>query len=333
MRLTRYPSNPILEKNPDNHWEAGSVLNPSVLYDNGIFRMVYRATNDTKIKETGGYISSIGYAESTDGIHFTRSSVPLIVPDSAYEIGLGCEDPRVTKIDDRYFLYYTAVKGTGKDVEVRIALATSTDFKSWKKHGIVGPATRSKAAILFPEKINGKYLMFYTWMPDRPLSSILQAEFDSLEEVISPPRGVIANTLFSYEEHVVFQPPVRTYRGAEVGAVPIRTDAGWLFIYCNANVSDHPEWTISAALLDLRDPRKVLAETEEPILQPETKAELSGVVKNVTFPGGAVVVGEELYVYYGSGDQGICLATCRLKDLLGHLKEVSFILLREYGQG
>jgi predicted GH43/DUF377 family glycosyl hydrolase len=111
-----------------------------------------------------------------------------------------------------------------------------------------------------------------------------------------------------------------TFRGPEVGAVPIKTPDGWLLIYCNANVSDHPEWTISAALLDLHDPRKVLAVTKDPILKPETDEERHGVVNNVTFPEGAVVVGEDLYVYYGSGDQGICLATCRLEDLLTHLK-------------
>ncbi len=320
MKLTRYSLNPILEKNPDNHWEAGSVFNPSILYDNGIFRMVYRATNDIKIKETGGYVSSIGYAESTDGIRFKRSTNPLIVPDQEYEIGLGCEDPRVTKVDNTYFLYYTAVKGVGKEKEVRIALATSTDFKVWQKHGIVGPATRSKAAALFPEKINGKYVMFYTWMPDRPLSSIMQVKFDTLSDVIKPPKEFMANNINRYEKNIVFAPPLNVYRGAEVGAVPIKTDEGWFFIYCSANVSDHPQWTISAALLDLDDPRKVLAQTEEPILRPETKAELTGVVKNVTFPEGAVVVGKDLYVYYGSGDQGICLATCKFQALLKHLK-------------
>jgi predicted GH43/DUF377 family glycosyl hydrolase len=320
MKLTRYPSNPILEKNLQNHWEAGSVLNPSVLYDNGIFRMVYRATNDTKVKKTGGYVSSIGYAESADGVHFIRRSEPLIVADQEYEIGLGCEDPRLTKIDNQYFLYYTAVRGIGKKMEVRIALATSKDFVNWKKHGIVGPQTRSKAALLFPEKISGKYLMFYTWMSDSPLSSVIQVRFDSLQDVEKPPNGLIAESLNNYEKSVVFEPPNNVYRGAEVGAVPIKTDAGWLFIYCKANVSHHPEWTIGAALLDLHDPRQVLSDTDEPILKPETKAELTGFVKNVTFPEGAVIVGDELYVYYGSGDQGICLATCNFKNLINYLK-------------
>ena len=138
---------------------------------------------------------------------------------------------------------------------------------------------------------------------------------------MKPSTGFMANNIDNYQMNVVFQPPVNVYRGAEVGAVPIKTKAGWLCIYCNANTSDHPEWTIGAALLDLHNPGVILAQTREPILQPETAAELSGVVNNVTFPSGAVVVGDELYVYYGSGDQGCCLATCKLKDLLGYLIE------------
>jgi len=145
------------------------------------------------------------------------------------------------------------------------------------------------------------------------------AQFDSLEKVIKPPKGFMADNIDHYQDNVVFEPPEPVYRGAEVGAVPIKTKDGWLFIYCNANTSDHPEWTISAALFDLKDPRKVLAHIEKPILKPETEAELKGVINNVTFPEGAVVVGDELYVYYGSGDQGCCLATCNLEDLMQHL--------------
>jgi len=320
VKLKRYKENPILSKNPQNAWEAGSVLNPSVLYDNGIYRMVYRATNDIRYDKKGRYISSIGYAESKDGITFKRFPEPIIIPDQAYEKRFGCEDPRVTKIEDTYVLYYTAVGGKRSGEGVRVALATSKDFKTWKKHGIVGPQfTYSKAGCLFPEKINGKYTMLYTWQADSPLSSIMLAQFDSWQEVTKPPKGFLADNIDHYQENVVFQPPARTYRGAEVGAVPIKTKDGWLFIYCNSNVSDHPEWTIKAALMDMHDPRKILAETESPILQPETEEERTGVVKNVTFPEGAVIVGDELYVYYGSGDQGCCLATCKIDELMKYL--------------
>lgn len=322
MKLKRHPNNPILEKNHEQAWEKGSVLNPSVLFEDGIFKMVYRATNDTHADIPGKYMSSVGYAVSLDGIHFARAAQPLIAPEHDYEKKLGCEDPRVTKIEDYYFLYYTAVgDDNGNDV-VRIALATSRDFKKWKKHGIVGPKhTASKAAVLFPEKIRGKYVMFYTWMSDSPMSTIMEASFDSLEEAMKPPEEIMVNSTDRYEEHAVFRPLENTFRGPEVGAVPIKTRYGWLFIYCNANVSDHPQWTISAALLDLHDPKKVLAITPEPILRPETDEERHGVVNNVTFPEGAVIVGDELYVYYGSGDQGICLATCNLQELLSYLKK------------
>jgi predicted GH43/DUF377 family glycosyl hydrolase len=227
----------------------------------------------------------------------------------------------VTKIGEHYFLYYTAVgEEENGDDKVRIALATSTDFKSWKKHGIVGPRhTTSKAAALFPEKIMDHYVMFYTWMSDSPMSSIMQARFSSIHDVMQPPRHIMVDDVDRYEENVVFRPPPNTYRGAEIGAVPIKLDKGWLFIYCNANISDHPEWTISAALLDLHDPRKIIAHSQKPILQPETKDEVEGFVPNVTFPEGAVIVGDELYVYYGSGDQGCCLATCKLDALLSSL--------------
>jgi len=321
MKLDRHPENPILQKNPDVGWEAGSVFNPSVLYEDGIFRMVYRATNDTKNYEKGGYMSSIGYAESTDGVHFTRFPEPIIKPDMEYEAILGCEDPRITKVDDEYFLYYTAVGGTWEKWEVRIALATSKDLKTWKKYGIVGPRhTTSKAAALFPEKIHGHYGLLYTWMADSPLSSILYTRFDSREELVRPSSTHMAQTIDQYEDRVVFRPPERVYRGAEVGAVPIKTDLGWVLIYCPANTADHPEWSINAALLDLHHPQKVLATTEHPILHPQTDQELSGVVNNVTFPEGAVVVEDTLYVYYGSGDQGCCLATCNFNDLLRHLE-------------
>jgi predicted GH43/DUF377 family glycosyl hydrolase len=247
----------------------------------------------------------------------------VLTPSESYDCD-GCEDARVTKVGDTYYLYYTAIAidGNGERI-IRVAIATSRDAKNWEKHGVVGPAgSRSKAATLFPEPIGGKYWWFYTWEADRPESTIMSVAAASLKDVIAPPAGQIAHTLEHYDSWAVFAPPSKaaTFRGAEVGAPPIKTAQGWLLIYCNANLTDHPEWTVKAALLDLDDPRKIIAETSQPILAPETSEELNGVVNNVTFPEGAVVVGDELYVYYGSGDQGCCLATCRLDELMAALK-------------
>lgn len=319
VQLTRYPDNPILTRNPDQEWEAGSALNPCVLDDDGLIRMVYRATNDVAPDEPGRYVSSIGYAESTDGVHFERRAEPLITPSLDCEEGLGCEDPRITKIDGEYFVYYTAVRRTPDDFRVRIALATSDDCATFTKHGVVGPATASKAACLFPEQIDGQYVMLYTWMADSPMSSIMSVRLDSLDEVKSPPAGRIGAGLSNYEDTVVLRPPPGVHRGAEVGAVPIKTDAGWLLIHCGANTSDSPQWTIDAALLDLHDPRQILATTDGPLLAPETDIDRGGVVNNVTFPSGAIVRDGELLVYYGSGDAECCLATCKLDELLASL--------------
>ena len=127
--LKRYPKNPILTADKNIPWEAGSVFNPSVLKEGETFHLFYRATNDLKKDKIGGYVSSIGYASSSDGINFSKRKTPLIKPTEKYEMGLGCEDARVTKINDTYFIFYTAVEGIDVNKKVRIALATTKDLR------------------------------------------------------------------------------------------------------------------------------------------------------------------------------------------------------------
>lgn len=335
MLMKRHPANPILRRNPDQPWEAGSVLNGTVVRGaDGVIHMLYRATNGTSFSTAGEYVSSIGIADSTDGVTFVRRPEPLIAPDQAYEHGLGCEDPRVVFLDGEYYIYYTAVEGTPPDIKVRIALATTPDLsadagaKSVTKHGIVGPhGAPSKAATLFPEPVGGTYLWFFTWCSDAPGSAILHTAFDSLDAVKNPPPGHVPTAIAGYDDSAVLIPGAsaepakhRVRRGPELGAPPIRTDEGWLFFYCNSDSEQEPEWQISVALLDLDEPWRVIARTPAPLLTPQTEAELTGVVNRVTFPSGALVIDGVVHVYYGSGDQGICLATCELDALLAHLR-------------
>jgi predicted GH43/DUF377 family glycosyl hydrolase len=79
-------------------------------------------------------------------------------------------------------------------------------------------------------------------------------------------------------------------------------------------------WTIGAALMDLEQPHKLIARTPGYVLQPVTEYERVGLVDNVTFPSGAVIKGEELYVYYGAADTVIGLATCKVNELLDYLE-------------
>lgn len=321
FQLTRHPE-PILERDSSYSWEAGSVLNASVLYNDQCYHMFYRATNGVDRDNTGQYMSSIGYAVSDDGIHFTRHDQPLLTADQAYENGRGCEDPRVTYLDGTYYMYYTAVAaGENGAIDVRLALATSRDLHTFTKHGIVGPhGTRSKAGCLLPEQVGGQYIMYFTDMADSPSSTILAVLLADEQEIIQP-HDKILTALENYDDAAVIAPePFQSvFRGPELGAVPIKTDAGWLMIYCGANHTDHREWTINAALLDTHNPTKVMANLPSPLLSPEFGDETVGIANNAVFPSGAVVVGDKLYVYYGSGDQDIRLATCNLQDLLDEL--------------
>ncbi len=324
--LTRHPANPLLQPIADHPWERGSVLNPSVLADVDGLRMVYRATMADSPGDPDTYISSVGYAESTDGVSWSRLAHPVLAPTEDYEAGLGCEDARICRVedDDRYFLYYSAIARRHGDLGVRVALATSPDAVSWTKHGIVGPDCVSKAACLFPERIGGDYVWLYTFMADTPLSTIMMVRAASIDDVISPPAGSIAAGLSSFEHHALIAPPTGVRRGAEVGATPLRVRSGWLLVYCGANVTDRDEWTIDAVLLDAGNPSRVIGDLDHHLLEPETESDRLGIVSNVTFPSGAVVRpgpgGDELWVYYGSGDADCSLATCRLEPLLAELE-------------
>lgn len=321
VRLQRYRNNPILKPIPSHRWEGAQVFNPSVLYEKGFFRMLYRAVASGWRPFAGGY-SSIGYAQSRDGIHWKRNVKPLIRPEHPYE-EWGCEDPRVTKLGDTYYIFYTAISKTkkGKHARPRIALATTKDFKRIKKYGVVGPDIRSKAGTIFPEKINDKVMMLLAAFSDSPASSIIYTFFDNEKKLLRPPKSHWTNLKKYYRRRALLSAPLNYERGAETGAPPIRTEKGWLLIYCGP-AKKKPVWPIHAALLDLKDPTKVINYTKQPILKPERKEEVAGRrVRNVTFPEGAVIVGKKLYVYYGAGDNYIFLATCNLDKLLRALNK------------
>lgn len=107
---------------------------------------------------------------------FERRDELLIAPSEPFD-AFGCEDPRVVKLGDTFYITYTAIDGPLENKEqrpnVRIALATTTDFKTITKHGIIGPRVSSKAAALFPEPVNGgKVGLALTVAPDSENSHV-----------------------------------------------------------------------------------------------------------------------------------------------------------------
>ncbi len=337
FNLERYPSNehpaPVLTPRPEVSWEAKAVFNPGVIYDDGVFRMLYRTypaiteEREPRLYRPGRFfknqMSYIGYAESKDGIHFVRRDQPFIAPDIDCDRH-GCEDPRITKIGDTFYITYTAIDAPlnedGKKwPNVRIALATTKDFITVTKHGIVGPQNHSKAAAFFSAPVaGGKTALVLTASSDSVNSHVAIRYFDSPQDAMTPSDEKWQVFLESSQETAVLKTAWWLDRGPELGAPPIKTDRGWLLIYSSESMSD--SWTVSAALLDLEHPEKLIARTPGCLLQPVTEYERIGLVDNVTFPSAAVVVGDELCVYYGAADTVIGLAKCKLNDLLDYIE-------------
>jgi predicted GH43/DUF377 family glycosyl hydrolase len=311
LKLKKY--GPVLEAKGG---KIGAIFNCGAIeYGDTIYLLprVIKKGYSKNSKEDGydNYVSEIWLAKSNDGKHFILSKESFIIPDKPYDI-YGCEDPRVTKLADEYFITYTALSepafsGKGE----RIGLASTTDFSQLEKHGVVGPNINDKDAVIFSDQIKGKIGVLHRIAPDiqimyfdniEQLKENYGKEF-WLEYIKKLDRYIVLNRKYEWESKKI---------GG--GAPPIKTDEGWLLIY--HGVDEKRIYRAGAALLDLDDPQKVIARSPYPILEPEMDYEMKGDIDNVVFPMGTIVRGEELFIYYGAADKICCLAICKLNDLI-----------------
>jgi predicted GH43/DUF377 family glycosyl hydrolase len=327
--LQRYKKNPILVPNEANWWESKAVFNCAILHYENKFHMLYRA-----IGEYERYISRIGYASSTDGYSFARSNHIALEPTQDYE-QYGIEDPRMVEIDNQVYITYVILSAyvtDGAIVEASTALATTTDFLKYTRLGVITTkGSNNKDVVLFPEKMSqqqqqssvlsssssnntdgvGKYLFLH-----RP-SGWIGSKYGVNKPSIWLGEG---NALTNFEKHTLLLKPEEDWEELKVGAgpPPIKTTTGWLVIY--HGVSRDKVYRAGAALLDLRDPSKIIGRTKTPILEPKEPYEKFGDVSNVVFPTGACVVdNDKLFVYYGGADRVCCLATADLNYLLDQI--------------
>lgn len=331
----------ILLEKTELFFENEGVLNPAVIQVDRFIHIFYRAVS------TGNH-STVGYCK-LDG-PFTivkRNSEPILVPEFDYEKH-GVEDPRIVKIDDLYYLTYTAYDG----VNALGCLATSTDLIHFDKKGILVPQVTynefmtlsegknsvndkyfrynnhegvpkkdgikmlvwDKNVILFPRKIKNKFYFMHRIKPDIQIVVAIE----SLES-LTPEFW--RNYLRNINEYILLSPKYDheiSYIGG--GCPPIETAHGWLIIY--HGVKDSVEgyvYSACAALFDLENPQIEIARLPYPLFQPELKWELKGEVNNVCFPTGSVVIEDRLYIYYGAADERIACATLQLSGLLNEL--------------
>jgi beta-1,2-mannobiose phosphorylase / 1,2-beta-oligomannan phosphorylase len=194
---------------------------------------------------------------------------------------------------------------SGSEHGIRGVLASTKDFKSVKRHGYIClPDNRN--IVLFPEKINGKYVRL-----DRP-SGIGQK--GSIWLSSSPDLVHWGNS-----EPVLSKGSFWQWEGGKQGpgVPPIKTEHGWLIIY-HALHGGYFGYYLGCALLDLDNPHKVIGKSRAPILAPREEYERNGAVPNVVFSCGAILEenGDDLKIYYAGADTVICLANASLNELV-----------------
>ena len=328
--LEKIKKNPLLKPIVDHFWESEAVFNPAVVSGNNKVHIVYRAVGNTAT-------SVLGYASSTDGINIDeRSDKPIFWPTAPFEGVLkkpakscslvyisgargyagggcgGCEDPRITKIDDKFYMIYVAYDGASPP---RLALTwiREDDFLkkrwNWQKPVLISrPGVIDKSGCLLSEKIKDKYVIFHRVYPNILIDFVDDLDFDGKSQwlkgefSISPKEGCWDS------------------RKVGIGAPPIKTKEGWLAIYNGVDDRDDSRYQIGAMLLDLKDPTKVLYRPTTSILEPTEAYENKGLKPGVVYPCGAAVIDDKLFVYYGGSDEVVCLATAPLDDFLEDLK-------------
>jgi len=304
--LNRCDSNPLITRRQTNRWEQKATFNPGGVLQDRTFHLFYRAVG------TNG-ISSIGYAAiSTDMKITERPDHPLLAPSEAWE-ELGCEDARITRIQNTYYVLYTAYSRRGP----RIALASGSDLNKFTKIGLIGPDLVDKDAALFPETIRGRLAMIHRIDPSLQIAYFDNPQFEKLSDP-SLRSQYWTGYLHNLDANAIMRP--REWwekRKIGLGPPPIRTSEGWLMIY--HGVDENYVYRAGAALADLDDPQKILARSRTPILEPTEPYEKHGLVPDVVFPQAAIVLDGDLYVFYGAADTVCCVATACLDDLLGWL--------------
>ncbi len=330
----------VLIQKTDNNFENEGVLNPAVIHNNNHINLFYRAV------ENGNY-SSIGYCKLNTPLTIQeRMMKPLLIPEFEYE-SHGIEDPRITQIDDTFYLTYTAYDG----VNALGALAISTDLEHFKKLGIITPKITyqefnrltkhnhhinekylrynehgglqekdgkkvlvwDKNIVFFPKRINGKLYFLHRIRPDIQIVAV-----NNLQDLNA---GFWQHYFWHLEDNIVLSPQYKhevSYIGA--GCPPIETIHGWLLIYHGVHDTVNGYvYSACAALLDLQNPQQEIARLPYPLFKPELDWETKGEVNNVCFPTGAVLISDTLYIYYGAADERIACASMSISALLEEL--------------
>jgi len=293
----RHEKNPILTP---QMWpyRVNSVFNAGATLLDGKALLLVR------VEDMRGF-SHFSRATSENGIsEWDIDAEPAMMPDRINfpEDHYGIEDPRVVRVEDlnAYAITFTSFSKSGP----LVSLATTEDFKSFKRYGIIMPPD-DKDASLFPRKFKGRYALLH-----RPTSSVGAHIWLSF----SP-------DLIHWGQSRILIPARKgswwDARKIGLGPQPVETNEGWLIIYHGVKTTAAGElYRVGLALLDLDDPSRVIKRCDEWVFGPSKTYERIGDVPDVTFPCGVIVRGDQLFMYYGAADTTLAVATASVSELL-----------------
>ncbi|MCI1209808.1 MAG: glycoside hydrolase family 130 protein [Treponema sp.] len=286
---------PVIGKN--GHFAAETLDRTDTRFDFSDGRIVVEKKTGKTIALTS--FSSLRLAVSEDGIHFSIARKSCFPPDPVSE-EWGMEDPRVTKLEDKFYITYSSVSRNG----VGVSLAETKDFITFRRLGMILPPT-NKDTVLFPRKINGKYYLLH-----RP----------SMEGGIGDSDIWIAESIdllhWGNHRHLCGCRTGNPWEAKKIGAgtPPVLTDKGWLLLYHGVDANER--YSTGALLLDKNNPSTIVSRTVHPILEPEMSYEKSGFFSETVFPCTALEENRTLVIYYGAADNSVCRADIPLEVLL-----------------
>lgn len=300
MSMRRYENNPILLKE-DVPFQVNSIFNAAPVYYEGQYLLLCRV-------EMPNGRSSFVLARSQDGRNFKVDDKLCLKPEDHGEwydyVAWGIEDPRITEINDAYYILYT---GYSRFMPV-VMMAKTNDFENFELYGPLSEPANKDAA-LFPEKIDGYY-----WKVDRPSADKRRDMWISK----SP------DLIHWGEYRFLLEGEKGTWEHDKIGnsSPPVRTKQGWLMLYHGVRVFGVSSiYKLGVMLLDLERPWIVKGKTSNPILSPEYEYERTGDVANVIFSTGWIFRDDgQVFIYYSGADMNICLATTTVDYLLSCCK-------------
>jgi predicted GH43/DUF377 family glycosyl hydrolase len=313
LLATRSPREPIIVPRTDDlhWWERNGIFNAGAAVYKDQIVLLYRAYDNYRL-------SRLGIATSRDGVHFQLYDHPAIDTDP-YDPSerIGLEDPRITKVDDTYYIVHTSASykriGEPSDMHatdsmpwrVRTGMHSTKDFKTYTHWGPILDVP-SKNSSLLPVKFGDAFGLYYR-------------EYVNDKEVLKV--GFTKDFKHWFDQKVIDWPPAVEWQKLRfgLGSQALETDMGLLMVYHGVDMKS--VYRLGLMLFDREDPSKLLWYTKEPILEPEEVYETTGYVPNVVYTCGAVIVHGELWIYYGGADRVIGRAILPMKDIEEAIKE------------